>query len=301
MHLGGLLFNISFLTNTAFRRGKAQGRYAYIFSRNQNNLDMTLNSKSNFVYQMQGTSGNHSHNESLLFIGYTEKQPAENPLRSISSLQAFEAAFGSFSSLSFQISPDAALDYRLQISGRGNRLSSLVADFLAQGNKSCQVLSLGSIRKAAALEDFLAVLPLLEKSNCARIMAPDAVLLSEKEQQAFRQALQQATQKKGSYTTFSPVAMVAEPPQAEMGIPPGQPPSIRHIANPEALVELLRWEANQYLQEQIITPRRHAAVVAHIGKILEPEQDKVALQRQLLVHSPLLDDILQDMRLLWAA
>lgn len=266
---------------------------------------MTSKAVSSPVYQLGWVlKNNHQQDVLPLFIGYTEKVAAHAQVVQINSLAEFEQRFGSASQPVFHIEPDVHLDYRLsQRAGSQYQLYASVQLFFAGQNGPCQIFSLGQYQDKANLKDFTLALSFLKTVPFSILLAPDASMLSGEAHELFEQSLKKLQQQaKHADLVRETVPLYPWPFQekrASSSLPlklsQGLSPSLHYIENTSTLVELLLWEAGQYLKEEIITERRYAKLRQQIMQLKDKSVDSADVQAALLPRSPLLQDILDDM------
>jgi len=117
------------------------------------------------------------------FVGYVEKVPASSSAERITSLVEYRQIFGGPPATRFtfadtdEVSVDPSTRFLLDLSLRL---------FFENGGGPCWILPIGTydlaMKAGKSKEDFLGVLPLLEKnSEATMLVSPDAVLLGEEE------------------------------------------------------------------------------------------------------------------------
>lgn len=270
---------------------------------------MTSKTMNTPLYQLGWMFGHTSETALPLFMGYTEKTPRSGEIKEISSLKEFEQWFGTSPRPRFQIKPHPERDYQLSRNSQHQyQLYTALELFFAAQNGPCQVCSLGQYNAAPCVKDFEQALTQTSNTNFSVLLAPDAALLDQEGHQQFERALQQMG-KQPSDLVCETVPLYPWPlkkhsstaiPTAEALTAATTPAaaSLGYIENRSTLIELLLWEAGQYLKEEIITERRYAKLRGTIMRLTDPTADTKELQEALLPRSPLLQDILAEMS--WA-
>lgn len=265
------------------------------------------------LYQLGWAPNSNRRQKALpLFVGYTEKAAVYGEIVEVHSLSDFEQQFGYAPQPAFQIEPHVERDYTLsRLTSKPYHVYASVQLFFAEQNGPCQVLSVGQYGQAVDLEDFRMALSALPASDFSVLLAPDASLLSDEKHESFEQLLGDLYQQEPHSPSLVRETVSLYPwcfkKEKETALPTsGQlphlagslhpiTPSVAYIKNSSTLIELLLWEAGQYLKEKIITERRYAKLRHSIIQLSDSSKDLKSLQAELLPRSPLLQDILDEM------